>query len=56
MNKPKFYKHLKKNNIWTKENCHFEAIKYKTRNEFQLYSGSAYISALRNKWLDDMSE
>jgi hypothetical protein len=37
---------------WTFEKCKDEAIKYKTRYEFQKNCGSAYNSALKNKWLD----
>ena len=38
---------------WNKETCYQEAKKYKTRNEFQKGSASAYHVARRNKWLDD---
>jgi len=39
---------------WTKENCHLEALKYDTRNDFQQESKSAYSVALKNGWLDDI--
>lgn len=40
--------------FWTKEACLNEALKYKTRSEFQNKSRSAYASAQRNGWLRDM--
>jgi len=46
------YKHFY--NHWNKERCYKEALKYNTRKEFQDNSGSAYNSALRNKWLNDI--
>lgn len=36
---------------WTIEKCHEEALKYKSRKEFQLNS-PAYYRANRNNWLD----
>jgi predicted GIY-YIG superfamily endonuclease len=42
----------KPNGYWTKERCQEEALKYKTRNEFQK-KNAAYYSALKNSWLDD---
>lgn len=36
---------------WTYEKCYNEALKYKTRYEFEKKSGSAYNSALKNNWL-----
>jgi predicted GIY-YIG superfamily endonuclease len=44
----------KPNNYWTKERCKQEALKYNTRVEFGLMSGSAYNKALKMKWLDDI--
>ena len=44
--KPKAY--------WTKEKCHEEAKKYKTRSEFHKYAHNAYDSAWQNVWLDDI--
>lgn len=44
--KPKWY--------WSFANCQSEAIKFKTRTEFQKKSRGAYKSAYRNKWLDDI--
>jgi len=41
----------KPRNYWTKERCHKEALKYKTRTEFQNESTSAYNKSLKNKWL-----
>lgn len=39
---------------WTYEKCSEEALKYKTRSEFQIKSKSAYNSALKNNWLNDI--
>jgi predicted GIY-YIG superfamily endonuclease len=39
---------------WNKERCSEEALKYKSRKEFQKKSGSAFGSAVRNKWLDEI--
>lgn len=39
---------------WTKDNCEKEAIKYNTRFDFQKYSHSAYNSARKNNWLDEI--
>jgi predicted GIY-YIG superfamily endonuclease len=39
---------------WTKERCQDEALKYKTRGEFQNKSHSAYNSARKNNWLDEI--
>lgn len=39
---------------WTFEICQIEALKYKTRSEFQKYSGSAYRKALDEGWLDEI--
>tara|TARA_Y100001937_G_scaffold128590_1_gene206056 strand:- start:11 stop:763 length:753 start_codon:yes stop_codon:yes gene_type:complete len=38
---------------WTYDACKLESSKYQTRNEFQNGSGSAYMSSLKNEWLDD---
>lgn len=38
---------------WNQENCYNEAKKYRTRADFQKGSGSAYVSARKNGWLDD---
>ena len=42
------------NIIWTKEKCQVEALKYKTRSEFEREKVSAYNASLRNKWLDEI--
>jgi hypothetical protein len=42
----------KQKNYWTKDVCSEEALKYKTKSEFQKKSGSAYIKSLKNKWLE----
>ena len=41
------------NGKWNRKTCYEEAKKYKTRNEFQKRSNSAYNAARRNGWLDD---
>ncbi len=43
-----------KNGYWDKEKCAKEALKYKTRTEFFKSSRSAYKSALRNCWLNEL--
>lgn len=40
---------------WTKEKVFEKAREYKTRKEFQKGCGSAYTSAYKNKWLDEMT-
>jgi predicted GIY-YIG superfamily endonuclease len=42
------------NTIWTIDRVKEEALKYDSRNVFRLKSPSAYISAHRNGWLDDV--
>lgn len=50
------YEH-RKSGYWNdKEICIHEANKYNTRKEFQHNSGSAYASALRNNWIDEICE
>ena len=44
-----------KHKKWTYEACYNEAMKYKARGEFCNYSNGAYVSALKNGWLDDYS-
>ena len=39
---------------WTKEECKIEAFKYNSRGEFILGNHSAYNSAYKNKWLDEI--
>ena len=39
---------------WTKEECEKESIKYNTRSEFMLGNHSAYNSARKNKWLNEI--
>lgn len=38
--------------FWTKENCNTEALKYKTRKEFECGNGFAYHQAQQKGWLD----
>jgi hypothetical protein len=40
--------------IWTKDKCQDEALKYKTKNEFKKNARSAYGSAKKNKWFDEI--
>ncbi len=39
---------------WTKEKLQEEALKYKTRTEFQKKANGAYCAAYKNKWLDEI--
>lgn len=41
---------------WTKERCHAEALKYRTKSEFNSGSTSAYSATLQNKWFDEIAE
>lgn len=40
--------------IWNKEKCKKEALKYKNRTEFHINSSSAYNSAYKNGWLNNI--
>lgn len=40
--------------IWTKDLCHKEALKYKTRSEFYYRSNKIYSAAQRYEWLDEI--
>ena len=46
----------KPNNYWTFERCKEEALKYKTRTEFQKHSTVSYHKSLKNNWLDDICQ
>lgn len=39
---------------WNKENCQKEALKYRSRKEFQIKCSSAYNSSRNHKWLDEV--
>ena len=39
---------------WTKERCKDEALKYKTRSEFNVKSSSAYSKSWESDWLDEI--
>lgn len=39
---------------WTRELCHEEALKYKTRWDFQKFSMNEYSAAKNHSWLDDI--
>jgi hypothetical protein len=41
-------------NYWTKENCNSEALKYKSRKDFELGSPSAYNQSKLKGWLDEI--
>lgn len=47
------YKH-KCNNYWTKEKCQERALLYATKSDFKKNDGSAYTTAVREKWLNDI--
>ena len=40
--------------FWTKENCVIEALKYKTKTEFQNKSSGCYAACLKNNWIEDV--
>lgn len=40
--------------IWTINLCHEQALRYKTKKEFELGSKNAYKAAVRNKWIDQI--
>jgi len=45
----------KQDNHWkSKENCRIEALKYKSRNEFNKNSSGAYNNSWSNGWLDEL--
>lgn len=39
--------------LWTKETCHKEALKYKTKVEFRKNALGAFVAAKKNGWIDD---
>lgn len=47
------YKH-KCDNYWTKEKCQERALLYTTKSDFKKNDGSAYTTAVREKWLNDI--
>lgn len=47
------FKH-KSNNYWTKEKCQERALLYKTKSDFKKNDGSAYTTAVRKKWLNEI--
>lgn len=44
----------KSNNYWTKEKCQERALLYKTKSDFKRHDGSAYTTAVRKKWLNEI--
>lgn len=43
-------------NYWTYEMCKKEALKYKTKTNFQKNSKGAYLKSMRKKWLSDICD
>lgn len=41
-------------NYWTKEKCQERALLYKTKSDFKKHDGSAYTTAVREKWLNEI--
>ena len=41
--------------IWNKEKCKLEALKYKTRGQFQYEEAGAYNAAKKNGWFDEIT-
>lgn len=39
---------------WTKERCHKEAKKYESRTHFNMFANTAYVTALREGWMDEL--
>ena len=48
-----FEEKVKPNGYWTYEHCYEEALKYKTRTEFEDNCNSAVSVARKNGWMDD---
>lgn len=44
-----------KRNYWTKERCKEEFLKHKTKGEIKINSNTAYCTAHKNNWLDELS-
>jgi len=44
----------KSNNYWTKEKCHEEALKYKTKTDFMKKSATAYVTSGVFGWKDEI--
>ena len=45
---------IKCHNYWTKEKCRERALLYTTKSDFKKYDGSAYTTAVREKWLNEV--
>ncbi len=45
----------KSNGYWTKEKCLEEALRYNSKQEFRKNNESAYVIALKNKWLIEVN-
>lgn len=50
-----FVKKHKPDGWWTYERCYEEAKKYKSRNEFEKNSSTAYMRSIKNKWIEDFT-
>ena len=52
------FSHMKlvhnENNYWTKERCAEEALKYKTKIEFETNNQYAYSKSNKYKWIDEI--
>jgi len=44
----------KSKGYWTKEKCHEEALKYKSRKEFKSNCSTAFHTSYKNNWMDEM--
>lgn len=49
-------KPISKGTYWTKERCRERALLYHTRMEFKKNDGSAYTTAVRERWLDEICQ
>ena len=45
---------IKPNGYWDFEKCKEEALRYEKRSDFKTFSSSAYNTALKNMWLDEI--
>jgi isopentenyldiphosphate isomerase len=52
----RYMSNRKPRNYWTKGKCHKEALKYKSKIDYQKYSKDAYLAAFRNNWLGDITK
>lgn len=45
---------IKCHNYWAKEKCRERALLYTAKSDFKKYDGSAYTTAVREKWLNEI--